>query len=50
MHRDLRLDNIILGNDGYLKIIEYENAKFLPNNQKSRKILGNVEYLAPEVI
>ena len=40
----------MIDHNGYIKIHDYENAKFLPANTKSRKIVGYIEYLAPEVI
>jgi serine/threonine protein kinase len=33
MHRDLKLENILVDNNGYLKIIDYGLAKITPNNE-----------------
>ena len=32
MHRDLKLENLLLGRDGYLKIVDFGLAKVLRHN------------------
>ena len=49
-HRDLKLENILVDQDGYLKIIDFGLAKSLDPNQKTHTFCGTPEYLAPEVI
>ena len=50
MHRDLKLENILVGEDGYLKIIDYGLAKLLNGTQLAKTFCGTPEYLAPEMV
>ena len=50
VHRDLKLENILCDEDGYLKIIDYGLAKMLAENQETTSFCGTPEYLAPEMI
>ena len=50
MHRDLKLENILVGEDGYLKIIDYGLAKLLNGTQLAITFCGTPEYLAPEMV
>ena len=50
MHRDLKLENILVDESGYLKIIDYGLAKTLAKDQLSKTFCGTPEYLAPEII
>lgn len=50
MHRDLKLENILVDEMGYLKIIDYGLAKTLQENQVSKTFCGTPEYLAPEMV
>ena len=50
MHRDLKLENILVDQSGYLKIIDYGLAKTLKEDQMSKTFCGTPEYLAPEMV
>lgn len=50
MHRDLKLENILVDETGYLKIIDYGLAKVLEEAQVSKTFCGTPEYLAPEMV
>ena len=50
VHRDLELENILVDEDGYIKIIDYGLAKMLADDQETTSFCGTPEYLAPEMI
>lgn len=50
MHRDLKLENILIDETGYLKIIDYGLAKTLQPGTLTRTFCGTPEYLAPEMV
>ena len=50
MHRDLKLENIMVDSTGYIKIIDYGLAKMLSIDEVATSYCGTPEYLAPEMI
>lgn len=51
IHRDLKLENIMIGADGYIKIIDYGLAKKLDETgEEAVTYCGTPEYLAPEMV
>lgn len=50
MHRDLKLENILVDHKGYLKIIDYGLAKVLKTEELAQSYCGTPEYLAPEMV
>ena len=50
MHRDLKLENIMLDANGYIKIIDFGLAKILDNDELAVTQCGTAEYFAPEVL
>lgn len=49
-HRDLKLENILIDQDGYIRIIDYGLAKIIDDNQQAMSFCGTPEYLAPEMV
>ena len=50
VHRDLKLENILVDQRGYIKIIDYGLAKMLKDNEEALSFCGTPEYLAPEMV
>ena len=50
MHRDLKLENILVDEKGYLKIIDYGLAKIIKGQELAMSYCGTPEYLAPEMV
>ena len=50
IYRDIKPENILIGEDGYLKLIDFGMAKMLKGNEKAMSFCGTPEYLAPEII
>ena len=52
LHRDIKADNIILGEDGSLKVLDFGIARIAggPVLTRADEIIGTVEYMAPEQV
>lgn len=50
IYRDIKPENILIEEDGYLKLIDFGMAKTLKDDEKATSFCGTPEYLAPEVI
>ena len=50
MHRDLKLENVMIDAEGFVKIIDYGLAKMLKSDELAMSYCGTPEYLAPEMI
>jgi serum/glucocorticoid-regulated kinase 2 len=50
MHRDLKLENIMVDGEGYLKLIDYGLAKNFGDGQLATSYCGTPEYIAPEMV
>ena len=50
MHRDLKLENIMVDENGYIKLIDYGLAKIIADDELAMSYCGTPEYLAPEMV
>jgi serine/threonine protein kinase len=50
VYRDLKPENVMMGEDGYIQLADFGLAKNLQQNEKAFTFCGTPQYLAPEVI
>ena len=49
IHRDIKINNFIIENDGYLKLVDVGSSKKILNGY-AKTMLGTPHYMAPEII
>ena len=49
IHRDIKLENILIDSKGHIKLTDFGISKFLKNNEKAQTMIGTAYYMAPEI-
>jgi 5'-AMP-activated protein kinase, catalytic alpha subunit len=50
LHRDIKLDNILLDNDGQIKLCDFGVSRVIGKKQHITEQCGTPAYIAPEII
>lgn len=50
LHRDLKLENILINNRDHIKLIDFGFAKVLRERERAYTKLGTIPYLSPELL
>lgn len=49
-HRDIKLENLLMDDNGNLKIIDFGFSTCIPNDKKVKMFCGTPSYMAPEIV
>lgn len=50
LHRDIKLDNILLDSENTVKICDFGVSKIITSKEKIKEQCGTPAYIAPEII
>ena len=50
IHRDIKPENVLMDDKGHLGLADFGISKQLENDGSTKSLLGNPEYIAPEIL
>lgn len=50
IYRDLKLENILIDNEGHIKLIDFGLSKLVKLGERAATICGTLQYMAPEIL
>lgn len=50
IYRDLKPENVLIGNDGHILLTDFGVAKSIHKSERTSSFTGTVQYMAPEVL
>ena len=50
IYRDLKLENILMDDDGYISLSDFGMSKIIKEGELTKTFCGTLEYMAPEAL